>query len=278
MDCRLEGITVHYETFGEGRPLVVLPGWPDEWRVPADYLEPHFETRGSWRRIYLDLPGRGETPGEAWITTNDQVLGIVLGVLDRVIGEERFVLAGHSAGAYLARGVLRDRWQRVDGLLQVVPVIDPDGDDVPLPVTLVSDEALVRRAEAELGPEVAEQFASFFVVQSTGAYERMKALLPSMRGADEAFLARLEERLSVTIDPPPESFDRPALFVLGRQDSVVGYRGAFGLDDAYPRATIAVLDRAGHGLPWEQPKLFGALVDDWLDRVEDAAPTVSPGP
>ena len=60
----------------------------------------------------------------------------------------------------------------------------------------------------------------------------------------------------------------PTLFVLGRQDSVVGYRGAFALMDGYPRATVAVLDRAGHGLPWEQPELFAALGSDWLDRVE----------
>jgi len=193
----------------------------------------------------------------------------VIDALERLIGKQRFVIAGHSAGAYLARAVVRDRPERVDGLLQVVPVIDSDRDDAPPFVTLVSDAALVRRAEAELGPEVAEQFASFFVVQSTAAYERFKALLPSLRGADTAFLAHLEATLSLAVDPPPVPFDRPALFVLGRQDSVVGYRGAFALDSGYPRATIAVLDRAGHGLPWEQPAVFNALVGDWLDRVED---------
>lgn len=36
-----------------------------------------------------------------------------------------------------------------------------------------------------------------------------------------------------------------------------------------PRATFAVLDRAGHGLPEEQPAVFKALAHDWLDRVEE---------
>ena len=53
MDCRLPDITVHYEAFGDGRPLVVLPGWPDDWQVPADYLEPVFRGRPGWRRFYL---------------------------------------------------------------------------------------------------------------------------------------------------------------------------------------------------------------------------------
>ena len=61
MECRLDGITVHYESIGSGRPLIFLPGWPDSGRVPADYLEPVFGERPGWRRIYLDLPGRGAT-------------------------------------------------------------------------------------------------------------------------------------------------------------------------------------------------------------------------
>src|SRR5689334_6493224 len=123
MECRLDRITVHYESFGDGRPLVVLPGWPDDWRVPADYLEPVLAHRPGWRRIYLDLPGRGQTKGEAWITSNDQVLDVVLAVLDAIVPGERFALAGHSAGAHLARAILHRRAADIDGLLQVVPVI-----------------------------------------------------------------------------------------------------------------------------------------------------------
>lgn len=40
MDCRLADITVHYETFGEGRPLIVLPAWNHDWRIEADIMEP----------------------------------------------------------------------------------------------------------------------------------------------------------------------------------------------------------------------------------------------
>jgi pimeloyl-ACP methyl ester carboxylesterase len=269
VECRLSRITVHYESFGTGRPLVVLPGWPDDWSVPADYLEPLFGADRRWRRIYLDLPGRGQTRGEPWITTNDQVLDIVLEVIDTLIPNERFVIAGHSAGGYLARAVLNRRMDRVDGLLQVVPVIDPDDEDVPEPTIVVRDEALIERIETEFGRDIAAQLAAVLVVQSTAVYERIKPLLPRMRDHDAAFLANLDQRVSFDVDRLPTPFARPALFVVGRQDAVVGYRGAFALTDAYPRATIAVLDRAGHGLPWEQDGLFRALVEDWLRRVEE---------
>jgi pimeloyl-ACP methyl ester carboxylesterase len=270
MDCRLARITVHYESFGEGRPLVVLPGWPDDWRVPADYLEPVFDNRPGWRRIYLDLPGRGGTKGEPWITTNDQILDIVLEVLDRIVPGERLVLAGHSAGADLARAILRRRSASVNGLLQVVPVIPGVDEAPPKHVTLVSDESLVERLEAELGTETAARFAGSMVVQTQDLYERFKSLMPAFTGSDTAFLERLDDTLSLEVNPPPAPFEGPALFVLGRQDAVVGYRGVFELMEAYPRATVAILDRAGHALPWEQEALFHALVDEWLGRVEEA--------
>ena len=266
MECRLDRITVHYEAFGEGRPLVVLPGWPDPWQVPADYLESLFEGRPGWQRIYLDLPGRGQTPGEPWITGNDQVLEIVLDVIERLIPDQRFVMAGHSAGAHLARAVVQERATRVDGLLQVVPVI---GDEQPPDrVTLVADDELIHRIQSESGEAEARDFADFFVVHKASVYEALVRIRPSLRSADTAFLERLDDRISRPVDPPATPFAKPALFVLGRQDSIVGYRGAFDLTDGYPRATVAVLDRAGHGLPWEQPELFAALVSEWLDRVD----------
>ena len=274
MECRLPDITVHYEVFGDGRPLVVLPGWPDGGRVPADYLEPVFEGRAGWRRIYLDLPGRGLTRGEPWITSNDQILQVILDVISRISPDERFVIAGHSAGAYLARAVLARRSAMIDGLLQVVPVIDPNETDEMHPdrVTIVSDAALVARMVAELGPERAAFLVRAMVVQDAGLYDRYKALFLDIDPSDQDFLDRLDENVSFSVDPPSAPFDRPALFVLGRQDAVVGYRTALDLMDHYPRATVAVLDRAGHALPWEQPAVFKALILDWLDRVEGDSP------
>ena len=274
MECRLPDITVHYQVFGERRPLIVLPGWPDDVSVPADYLEPVFAGRPGWRRIYLDLPGRGLTRGEPWITSNDQVLRVILDLIDRIVPGERIVLAGHSAGGYLARAVLARRSTMVDGLLQVIPVIDPDEsvDIDPDTVTIKADAALVDRIEVELGHERAASFVRAVAVQDLAIYERFKALLPGIDRRDQDFLDRLVDTVSFPVDPPPQPFARPALFVLGRQDAVVGYRTALDLMEHYPRATVAVLDRAGHALPWEQPAVFTALVRDWLDRVEEAAP------
>lgn len=54
--------------------------------------------------------------------------------------------------------------------------------------------------------------------------------------------------------------------LLGRQDSVVGYKDAWDILDNYPRVTFAVMDRAGHNLQLEQEELFFSLVKEWLIR------------
>jgi pimeloyl-ACP methyl ester carboxylesterase len=276
--CRTGRIDVHYEAFGEGRPLFVLPGWPDSWRVPVDYLEPLFVDRPGWRRLYIDLPGRGQTPGESWIKSNDDVLDVVVDVIDRLGPASRLVLAGHSAGAYLARGVLSRMFDRVDGLLQVVPVIRVEEEARPPHTTIVANPDLVARLADEFGPDVAAAFAAGIVMQTPSVYEAFRRLLPAMQDHDSAFLARLAERqgLSSEVDEPFRPFAKPALFLLGRQDSVVGFQSALDLERSYPRAMMVVIDRAGHALPWEQPEPFASHVRAWLDLVDSEAASDTP--
>jgi pimeloyl-ACP methyl ester carboxylesterase len=50
---------------------------------------------------------------------------------------------------------------------------------------------------------------------------------------------------------------------------MTGYADQYALLPHYPRATFAVLDVAGHNLQIEQPVLFDALVNEWLDRVRE---------
>ena len=81
----------------------------------------------------------------------------------------------------------------------------------------------------------------------------------------------IEKRIySFDLDTQTRPFEKPTLILTGRQDTHVGYRDAWAILEAYPRATFAVLDRAGHALGVEQDILFRALIHEWLDRVEES--------
>lgn len=272
MECRLEDITLYYEVVGEGRPIIMLHGWPLDHRHMMSELEPLFQHRDGWKRIYPDLPGMGLTPGRDWITHQDQMLDVALDFIDSVIPGQRFVVAGASYGGYLARGVVHERSDLMDGLLLTVPVIHAYESERTLPpaVTLVEDPALV----SELTPTEAEAMQGIAVVQSRELLEWLRAnVFPAMEAADHAFLSTVRENyaFSFEVDPLPEPFAGPTLILMGRQDGVCGCRDAWGIVEDYPRATFAVLDRAGHGLAVEQRHLFNVLVSEWLDRVEEYA-------
>ena len=275
MDCELKDITVHYEVLGSGRPIIMLHGWSIDHRHMVSDLEPVFGHRDGWKRIYLDLPGHGRTPGKDWITNQDKILDVVLDFIDNVISGQRFVVVGASAGAYLARGIVHHRMASLDGLLLTVPLIVADDAirRVPPHVTLVADTALA----AQLEPDEAEGLFQGAVVQSQKVVDYIRANFQSASEiGDLDFQAKIREHpknyaFSFDIDELPQPFPAPTLIVTGRQDSWVGYRDPWQILDNYPRGTFAVLDRSGHFLGVEQEDLFHALVGEWLDRVEEYA-------
>ena len=274
MECELKDITVHYEAFGAGRPIIVLHGWGVDHRYMVSDMEPLFRQRDGWKRIYPDLPGHGLTPGKDWITSRDQELDVVLEFIDAVIPGERFVVAGSSVGAYLARGVVHHRPAAIDGVLLTVPLIVAGDAErhVPSHVTVVADPVLV----SEVGPDEVGGLFEIIVVQSRKVLEYLRANIPSAGTGDEAYQKRIREspenyEFSFDVDVLSEPCPAPTLIITGRQDSVVGYRDAWEILENYPRGTFVVLDRSGHFLDLEQEDLFRALAGEWLDRVEEYA-------
>jgi len=124
--------------------------------------------------------------------------------------------------------------------------------------------------QEELDAEAPEEFGSYFVVQTPATLRSYtEHVAPGAEAADPAALERIGERWGLTMDETERPYEGPVLVVVGRQDSAVGYAAQWDLVDAYPRATFAMLDRAGHALPHEQPELLGALIREWLRRVEE---------
>ena len=271
MKCQIKDLSVHYEVFGDGHSIVILNGAGPDHRCMSGPLEPVFEKQSGWKRFYLDLPGTGKTKAKEWITSSDQILDIVLGFIESVIPGQHFALVGSSYGAYLARGVVYRRPALVDGLLMICPAVVADRKKRTLPqhVALVRDAKFMDSLE----PSQRELFESFAVVQTKRTWERTRdEVITGLDIADKDFFSRLQSHgyaFSFDVDDISSPFDKPTLILVGHQDAMVGYSDAWGIVENFPRATFAVLDRAGHNLPIEQEALCTVLVSEWLDRVEE---------
>lgn len=266
MECTVKDVSIYYEAYGEGTPILMIHGWGPDHRLMKGCMEPIFrEMDGTWKRIYFDLPGMGQTKGEPWITDDDQMLDVILGFIDAVIPNQRFVLAGESYGGYLARAIIQKRPSIVDGLLLICPCAGQDGvkEDAQFQV-FEKDEALL----SSLTEEERNYFQTICVIQNERVWSRFKEeVVPGLRMADYSFLKTLKGKLSFHVDDLEKPYMKPTLMLAGRQDHKTGYRGLWHIMDKYPRASYILLDYAGHCLQIEQDILFTESVKEWLSRV-----------
>ena len=267
MECKVRDITITYDEVGTGRPILVLGGWGYSGHLTMVANEPVYGDRTGWRRLYPELPGHGKTPMPDWLQSPDDLLDVLLEFMEAVAPGERFVVTGASFGAHVALGLLHHRFNQVDGVMLDIPGLGRLPNDPPAKQVVSRDPDFA----ASLQPGE-EWMGHVLVVQSRVLVESMRALMKYWAPPDPEFTPRLQGK-SFSFDATvlPEPFPAPTLFVMGRQDHVAGYKDAWSILDSFPRGTFAVLDRAGHLLDLEQPVLQKALVNEWLDRVEEYA-------
>lgn len=267
MEIEVNGLLWHYEAFGEGRPILMLHGWPSDWHLMSIPLERILAGRAGWRRIYPDLPGMGATKGPDWVSDQAGMLEATLQFMDAVAPDERFAIAGASYGGYLALGVLHERAAHLDGLFLWSPMLrHPSKANRPEHQVFQHDHEIDALLLEEEQP-----WLEVSVVQTEATLEAFRTTVkPGLRSADRDFLRRVAQEFEFPFDPLvlAAPFPGPSLLLVGHQDADVGYVDLVGLLESFPRATLAVLDRAGHGVAEEQRAPFQALVGSWLDRME----------
>lgn len=266
------GVDVHYVEHGPASgtteyTAVLLHGFPPDHRIMTGCFEPVFENRRGWRRLYLDLPGMGQTVAPESIRSTDDVFAVVRAAVQKLVPDGRYAVCGESYGGYLARGMATADPTLVTGLALVCPMVVAEHAlrDVDEHVVLVRD------AFAAALPAGTE-FDEVAVVQTEETYVRtQREVVAGLGIADPAAIQRIRGSFAGTF--PMETgtpYPGPTVFFLGRQDASTGYRDAWQILEHYPRATFAVLDRAGHNAQIEQPTLFTALIHEWLDRIEES--------
>ncbi|MCL2703052.1 MAG: alpha/beta hydrolase [Defluviitaleaceae bacterium] len=273
MICLIRDIPVHYVEYGEGRPVICVHGWPVDHRLMSGCLEPVFNQMKGYRRIYLDLPGMGQTPAAPWIHNSDNMLEVLIEFINTVIGGGSFLLAGESYGGRLALGLIHKMGSRIDGVLFICAATDSDAiidhpDNLPKKRVLWQSE----RMASLKGHQSYNGFMDMAVISSPEIFDKfVNDIQPGLDAADWEFVSN---RCSGDYGPELEeavrsvTFDKPSCILTGRQDHVVGYKKAYELFERFPRAAYAVLDCAGHNLQIESEPLFQQFVRDWIWRTE----------
>jgi aminoacrylate hydrolase len=107
------GIELYYETYGDGPPLLLVPGLGgvgSYWRPQIDALSEQFKV------IVHDHRGTGRSTRSEIAYSVDQMTSDLLILMD-ALGIERAHLVGHSTGAAIGQTMAIERPDRVDRLV-----------------------------------------------------------------------------------------------------------------------------------------------------------------
>jgi pimeloyl-ACP methyl ester carboxylesterase len=227
-------VRIARQVLGDGPPMLCLHSFATNGSFAERCFDPALRD-AAYQRIYLDLPGSGESPPVG--PTSESVLDAVLRVVDEEL-EGPVAIAGHSYGGYLAAAVARRRPDRVEGLLlvcqgvRIVPAertLPSDAQPVPAPIQALLDALPQRHGDC----------------------------LRDLR-ANGYQLA--DER-------SPQAFAGPVATIAGRRDGIAGYVDQFEQMRNLPDGTYTAWAGAGHYLPLERPDAFALLAREWLARL-----------
>jgi N-formylmaleamate deformylase len=255
--CKTNGIHIHYlRTGGCKPPLVLLHGLTGNgacWIPLARALEVEYDV------VMPDARGHGNSSaplnGYRYEDHASDVAGLILGL--RLVAP---VLLGHSMGGMTAALIASQMATAIRGVI----LADP---------TFLS----VRRQREVHESDVVGQHRRLLSLNKGGVVAQLRVRHPHRLSEIIELLAesRLQTRIhafDVLTPPNPEyhelvgAIDVPILLVIG-DNGVITLETARELQNLNPRLRVEHIQDAGHGLQYDQPDRFEAVVKSFLRSV-----------
>lgn len=244
----MNGVNLAVEEAGSGVPLLLVHGFPLSSQMWAPVLPALAEVA---RVVTLDVRGFGDSDAPPAGYTMDALAEDVVAVAD-ALGVDRFVLAGHSMGGYVALRVVA-RWpQRLAGLILVDSRAEGD------------DEAGRQRREGAIARILGggrEGFLDDFIPNLISSDTRRRAprldaeLRAMAEGVPDHVLAGCLAGIRDRPDSRPllPAITVPVLFMVGEEDAITPPATARAMAEAVRHARLVVIPGCGHTPPVERP-------------------------
>jgi N-formylmaleamate deformylase len=253
--CEANGINIHFlRTGGSKPPLVLLHGLTGSgacWSPLARALENEYDV------VMPDARGHGNssTPldGYRYNDHASDVVGLIQGL--RLVAP---VLLGHSMGGMTAAMVASEVATAIRGVILADPTfLSPQWQRE------VHESDVIEQHRRLLGSNKSEVLAQLRARHPHRASELVELLAE----------ARLQTRINAfdVLTPPNPEYHRlvsticvPILLVIGGKGGVVSLETARELRSLNPCLLVEQIQDTGHGLPYDQPDRFAAVVRSFL--------------
>lgn len=282
MTCKVEhhrivanGVTLHYAAAGEGRPLVLIHGFPQTWRQWMPVID---RLASTYRVIAPDLRGVGATPGPATGYDKHTMAEDIRAIVTAECGEAPALVCGHDMGSFVAFAYALKFPASVSGLMLV---------DAPPPGTAVWDAGInsprayhiafhshtdvalmlvTGRERAYISQFINSRAydASAITSEDLDAYAAAYSAPGALRAAFEMYRALSEDRELNRKALEAGKLEMPVVLVGG---SVTMPRSAMeaAVKEIAIDGRVEVVERSGHWIAEEQPDALCGLIRGLAD-------------
>ncbi|AMV70371.1 MULTISPECIES: alpha/beta fold hydrolase [Lactobacillaceae] len=263
---------LHFESLGSGQPIIFLHGLGLNAESMRGFFEPSLEkaTTPSYQRVYVDLPGMGESIMPPELTTSDQVLAMIHKFITPIAGGRKAILVGHSYGGYLALGLIAKHPQNFVGAFLTAPVVIAEKSKR----TVAAQKHLILEPIRPETPAF-QDFLKMNVKVSTQTWaDYQRLILPGIKQFNLAAWNQIKAsgHYAFSFEPQlPKLLDQslPVHMILGQNDTEVGYGDQLGFSAQMPTIINRIVPNAGHNVFIDAPDDTRQAFLDFLSNVSE---------
>lgn len=264
----IEGVALHYQQTGLGRPLIFIHGLLGDYRIWR-HVTPGL-TYGN--TVYeLDLMGFGlsEKPHDKTYDLDTYLAQLTAYIENFHL--ENIILAAHDFGAVIAAAYAIQNPANVHKLILMSAPISAH-ESLPLNIRLLGFPLLGNMLSGDwfLKRLLQEGVFDKQVMGEAMLKQYLKPFEddPGARAALRKFLREfdLSDTLEEDILPNLSALTMPTLLLWGGQDQFTSMDVARELDVAIPSADLQVVTRSGHYILEDRPEDVRQQIKEWIDK------------
>ncbi len=250
---------VHYETYGQGAPVILLHGWLGSWGL----WQPTMESLGSHYRCYaLDFWGFGESGKKRASYAVDDFMELVKQFMD-ALGIETAPLIGHSMGGTTALGTAIRYPERVRQVCVVGSPIVGSSLSVFLKLAGVPTIGSLARSLPGLLMPALRLFAPLITRHPARWYPMLERDVSQTTVA--SFFSSIGSLAQADLRPRLGELRLPVTGVYGLRDVIVHPKQYAALQGGVAQAHIEIMPRSGHFPMLDEPDLYLTHIKAFLD-------------
>jgi pimeloyl-ACP methyl ester carboxylesterase len=255
-----DGVPIHYETTGRGRPAVVLVHcWTCDSGFWRDAVA---RTARSRQVVTLDLAGHGRS-GRTRKDYTMEAFGEDVKAVADALKLDRMVLVGHSMGGAVIMEAAKRLGGRVAGLVPVDTLVDVEQPSDPK-----ETDAFIAKMRADYKGETTAFLRQYLFAPTTPPAVADRVLIQTTTFPMEIALSALRNNWNYQAASGFEAVKVPIVAVNGDR-----FPTNFEANRRHaPQFDAVIMKNVGHYPMLEDPPRFGRLLDEALRKVEAAAP------